>query len=146
MTKKNIGIHAAPSMNWAAFEAARLGALKMPSRISGCRSRAWSPTNSAQQGQAAEPATRVEAEVQPASGARTTAKTTAARPAVTVTAPARSSEPRRVTPCGITEGVSSRTTTASGTLMKNTHGQEAYSVRTPPRKTPAVPPAGAAAP
>ena len=30
--------------------------------------------------------------------------------------------------------------------MKNTHGQEAYSVRTPPRKTPAVPPAGAAAP
>ena len=30
--------------------------------------------------------------------------------------------------------------------MKNTHGQLAYSVSTPPRKTPAVPPAGAAAP
>ena len=49
-------------------------------------------------------------------------------------------------PAGITERVSAMTMTARGTLMKNTHGQEAYSVRTPPRKTPAVPPAGAAAP
>jgi len=31
-------------------------------------------------------------------------------------------------------------------LMKNTHGHEAHSVMTPPRNTPAVPPAGAAAP
>ena len=92
------------------------------------------------------PANSVVPDVQPSCGARTTAKTTAARPAVTVTAPATSSEPRWVTPAGITDGVRSSTATASGMLMKNTHGQEAYSVRTPPRKTPAVPPAGAAAP
>ncbi len=30
--------------------------------------------------------------------------------------------------------------------MMNTHGQLAHSVNTPPRNTPAVPPAGAAAP
>jgi hypothetical protein len=30
--------------------------------------------------------------------------------------------------------------------MMNTQGQLAHSVKTPPRKTPAVPPAGAAAP
>src|SRR4029079_7060798 len=88
----------------------------------------------------------VDAEVHPACGARTTANTTTASPAVTVAALMRSSEPRRVSPEGRTERVTANTTAARGTLMKNTQGHEAYSVRTPPRKTPAVPPAGAAAP
>jgi hypothetical protein len=55
-------------------------------------------------------------------------------------------EPRRVAPAGMAMGVRTTTATASGTLMKNTQGQLAYSVSTPPRNTPAVPPAGAAAP
>ena len=147
LRKKNIGIHAAPSRNCAALAAARFGAVKMPSRTSGSRSRACMATNSPEQRQAdrvRRPAST--AEVQPTCGARTTANTTAASPAVTVTALVRSREPRRVTPAGSTERVTASTTTARGTLMKNTHGQDAYWVRTPPRKTPAVPPAGAAAP
>ena len=88
----------------------------------------------------------MDAEIQPACGARTTAKTMDPSPRVTVVAPATSTEPRRAAPAGITDGVSATTATASGTLMKNTQGQDANWVRTPPRKTPAVPPAGAAAP
>jgi hypothetical protein len=33
-----------------------------------------------------------------------------------------------------------------GTLMRKTHDQSTYAVSMPPKKTPAVPPAGAAAP
>ena len=66
---------------------------------------------------------------------------------MTVSAPARSTEPRRAAPAGITDGCQSQDDAAAiGMLMKNTHGQDAYSVSTPPRNTPAVPPAGAAAP
>jgi len=38
-----------------------------------------------------------------------------------------------------------RARTAIGMLMKKTQGQDRYWVISPPRKTPAVPPAGAAA-
>ena len=120
--------------------------MKMPSRIRGSRNRACMVTNNPSSARPLSPAVSVEAEVHPASGARTTANTTAASPAVTVAALVRSREPRRVTPAGITERVTATTTAARGTLMKNTQGHEAYWVRTPPRKTPAVPPAGAAAP
>ncbi len=34
----------------------------------------------------------------------------------------------------------------TGTLMRNTHDQSTYAVIMPPKNTPAVPPAGAAAP
>ena len=118
----------------------------MPSRTSGSVALAWRATNTPTSTSPTSPATRVDAEVQPTSGARTTAKTMDASPTVTVVAPARSTVPRRAAPAGITDGVNRTTAAASGTLMKNTHGQDAYSVRTPPRNTPAVPPAGAAAP
>src|SRR3954449_5770416 len=105
LRKKNIGIHAAPSRNWAALAAARFGALKIPSRTSGSRSRACMATKSASSARPPSPAASVDAEVQPASGARTTANTTAASPAVTVAALGRSRLPRRVTPAGSTERV-----------------------------------------
>jgi hypothetical protein len=72
--------------------------------------------------------------------------TMSARPAVAVAAPTRSIEPRRAATEGITPGTSASTTRAIGMLMKKTHGHEIHSVITPPRNTPAVPPAGEAAP
>ena len=54
LRKKNIGIHAAPSRNWAALEAARFGAVKMPSRIRGSRSRACMSDEQPQQRQSTE--------------------------------------------------------------------------------------------
>jgi hypothetical protein len=74
------------------------------------------------------------------------ANTTVARPLVASTAPNMSTEPRRAGADGISDGVSASASSATGMLMKKTHGQVSHSAMTPPRNTPAVPPAGAAAP
>src|SRR5690348_14917426 len=118
----------------------------MPSRTSGVSALAWTATNTPTRASPTTAAASVAGEVQPACGARTTAKTRQASPRVTVRAPATSTEPRRADPAGNALGVSATTSAARGTLTKNTHGQDANWVRTPPRNTPAVPPAGAAAP
>src|SRR5918998_5070305 len=49
-------------------------------------------------------------------------------------------------PCVISIQVRDKTAIPIGTLMRNTHDQSTYAVIMPPKKTPAVPPAGAAAP
>src|SRR6478609_6189566 len=55
--------------------------------------------------------------------------------------------PRRApVPAGISLPVAAIAMAAIGMLMKNTQGQDRYSVMMPPGNTPAVPPAGAAAP
>ena len=79
----------------------------MPSRTSGSRDLRLQDDEQRRAARARpSPATRVDAEVQPACGARTTAKTMDASPRVTVVAPATSTEPRRAVPAGITDGVS----------------------------------------
>src|SRR3954452_20061271 len=115
-----MGIQGAPRRNWAAWAAARLGALKTPSRTSGAWLLTWMATNTPTSATPTSPATTVDADVQPACGARTTAKTMEPGPRVTLVAPATSTEPRRAAPAGITDRVSSTTAAARGTLMKNT--------------------------
>ncbi|WP_371539888.1 MULTISPECIES: hypothetical protein [unclassified Streptomyces] len=89
----------------------------MASRISGSRRRDWMTTNAAIRAIPASRTSQVLGEPQPAPGARTTAKTAMASPAVTVTAPARSMEPRRAGTDGMTPGVMARTAIAMGMLM-----------------------------
>jgi hypothetical protein len=115
-------------------------------RISGTRRLLWIATKIPSNTTAPARTEIVTAEPQPSSGARTIANTAAARPAVTVTAPAMSIAPRWPCAPGMRAGVAPRATRAIGTLTKKTHSQLSTSVSTPPRNTPAVPPAGAAAP
>jgi choline dehydrogenase-like flavoprotein len=58
----------------------------------------------------------------------------------------RRPDPRRAGADGISAGVRASASAATGMLTKKTHDHDAHSVMTPPRNTPAVPPAGAAAP
>ena len=66
--------------------------------------------------------------------------------AVTEKAPARSSVPGRRPIDGRTERLAMSTRMPTGMLTKKTQRQSIAEVSSPPRKTPAVPPAGAAAP
>src|SRR5256885_15568934 len=66
--------------------------------------------------------------------------------AVIVAAPAKSIRPRRPPVFGSSEGISVSTRSPIGTLIRNVQRQLIHWVITPPRKTPAVPPAGADAP
>src|SRR4051794_24170188 len=83
----------------------------------------------------------VVASAQPSLGARTKPYTNAVVAAVTVTAPGTSRRPRRAVDLGSTRGATTATTTPMGTLMKNTHRQEATSVSTPPTSKPIALPA-----
>jgi hypothetical protein len=65
----------------------------------------------------AAPAARVDVAVQPTSGARTIANTTAANPAVTVAAPRTSCRPVRPGTCGRIDGMSASAPAAIGMLM-----------------------------
>ena len=84
--------------------------------------------------------------VQPTSGARTMPNTASESAAVTENAPARSSVPGRRPMAGRTRRLAMSTRMPTGMLMKKTQRQSSAEVSRPPRKTPAVPPAGAAAP
>src|SRR4051794_41936280 len=66
--------------------------------------------------------------------------------AVIVAAPAKSIRPRRPAVFGRRDGMSASTSRPIGTLIRNVQRQLIHCVITPPRKTPAVPPAGAGAP
>src|SRR2546430_10943728 len=66
--------------------------------------------------------------------------------AVIGAAPAKSIRPRRPVVFGRRDGMSASTRSPIGTLIRNVQRQLIHWVITPPRKTPAVPPAGAEAP
>ncbi len=88
------------------------------------------------------------AEPQPALSASSSAKTRAESPMVIVAAPATSK--CRVSPSfrdsAISEGATAAAAIPIGTFTHSTHSQPRYSVRTPPRRTPAAPPEPATAP
>ena len=79
----------------------------------------WTATSSTSSASPPRPVASVLTEVQPSCGARTMANTTAARPAVTVAALVRSSEPRRVIPAGSTERVTAEPDLSSSALYFN---------------------------
>ncbi len=85
---------------------------------------------------------------QPSCVARVIAYTSSITPAVTEVAPATSK--CRCSCCPrlsrSTAGAAAITASPTGTLMKKTHGQLRYEVRTPPSSTPAAPPLPEAAP
>ena len=97
--------------------AARFGARKMLSRISGSRREACRPTNRPSSTKPPAIGSSVAAAPQPSSGARTMPNTVSASPAVAVTAPAMSIEPRRAGAPGIRPGVTASTSSAIGMLM-----------------------------
>jgi len=86
-------------------------------RISGSRRPAWIATNTPSRTRPPAIVRNVAADPQPSSGARTTPNTVSARPAVAVSAPPRSIEPRRAGAAGIKLGVTASTSSAIGTLM-----------------------------
>ena len=147
LRKKNIGIHAAPSRNWAALAAARFGRLEDAQphqRLAGLACRRDEHPEQHHSDQAGDQGRRRgPARLRGAHDREHDGRESGGDGGGAGDVDASRGVPA---PAGITDGVSRTTAAASGTLMKNTHGQDAYWVRTPPRNTPAVPPAGAAAP
>ena len=146
--KKNIEKSEAPTRIPTTLAPVIVRRRKIEKGTSGARERRSIATKAISRIAAAARTPIVCAEPQPASSASSRAKTRAERPRVIVVAPATS---KFRTSCSardsaIRRGASAAAAIPIGTLTQSTHSQPRYSVRTPPRRTPAAPPEPATAP
>ena len=114
--KNHIGIQAPPSSSWARLAPPRSGVRSRPGRSSGSAARSCRITNATRRATPTASGATVAASAQPASGARTIAKTVRARPAVPVTAPRTSMRPVLRGEGPNARGVSRRIASAIGTV------------------------------